>query len=206
MDNTNNKFCKDFETELWLLLDGSMDEQSRSHWKSHLDNCAGCTTALKEAREAVGLYNNLPPDDIKNSNFKKMVRNAVAEEKQSMINDSISPSLRKNRSLTEIFGVYRLAFGGSVLAAALIFIFITFFNNPKIPDIKNQIPKELLTWDTPDLNDRLNNVEDQIISLQTKDWDIYIIRKNKKQEWNNAIRAIQQQIRNMRKEVVKTTM
>lgn len=205
MDNTNSKRCKNFETELWLLLDDSMDGQSRAQWNLHLENCAGCANALKEAKETIGLYNNIPPDDIKNSTFKKMIKKSFAVDNQSLVTN-VGPSLRKNRSLAEIFGFYKLAFGGSVLVAALIFIFITFVNDPKMPDIPEQIPKDILAWNSPDLNNRLNNVEDQIISLQTKDWDIYIIRKNKKQEWNSAIRAIQKQIRNMRKEVGKTSM
>jgi hypothetical protein len=105
-----------------------------------------------------------------------------------------------------MFGFYRLAFGGSILAAAMIFIFITFFSDPKIPEVETQISKELLRWNTPDLNQRLDNVENQILSLQTNDWDIYIVRKNKKEEWNSALRAIQNQIRKMNKEVVSASM
>ena len=55
-------------------------------------------------------------------------------------------------------------------------------------------------------NDKLDNVEDQIISLQTKDLDIYIVKKNSKEEWYNAIKTIQKRIRNIRKEALNTSM
>jgi len=205
MDNTNNKICKEFESEMWLILDGSFEKQLQDKWNNHLKDCTKCTIALKEAKETIEMYNNLPREDIQNSAFKKMINNAVSSQKNHVVRQYIS-SIQKNRSLVEMFGFYRLAFGSSILAAALMFIFITFFNDPKIPEMNTQISNELLAWNTPDINRRLDNVESQIISLQTNDWDIYIVRKNKKEEWNSALRAIQNQIRKMNKEVVSTSM
>jgi len=205
MDNTNNKICKEFESEMWLILDGSLEKQLQDNWNDHLKICSKCIMTLEEAKETIELYNNLPQENIQNSAFKKMINNAVSSQKNHEVRQYTS-SIQKNRSLVEIFGFYRLAFGGSILAAALMFIFITFFNDPKIPEMNTQISNELLGWNTPDINRRLDNVESQIISLQTNDWDIYIVRKNKKEEWNSALRAIQNQIRKMNKEVVSTSM
>jgi hypothetical protein len=205
MDNTNSKICKEFKSELWLILDDSLENQSKHNWGNHLKSCTRCTSALKEAKETLKLYNNLPIEDVTNSTFKKMIKNAVASGKIQDASE-YTPSIQKNRSLVEIFGFYKLAFGGSVLTAAMIFIFITFFNDPKIPEMETRVSQELLSWNTPEINNRLIDVENQIISLQTNDWDIYIVRKNKKEEWYNAIRAIQKQIRKMRKEVVSTSM
>ena len=205
MDNTNNKICKEFESELWLMLDGSLEMQSQHKWNNHLKDCIKCNAAFKDAKETIEMYNNLPHEDIQNLAFNKMINKAVASYKFGEVSEHRA-SIQKNRSLVEMFGFYRLAFGGSILAAAMMFIFITFFSDPKIPDVETQIPKELLGWNTPDLNQRLDNVENQILSLQTNDWDIYIVRKNKKEEWNSALRAIQNQIRKMSKEVVSASM
>lgn len=204
MDSANNKICEEFEPGLWLFLDGSMEEQLLHQWNTHISECSGCSSVLKEACYTIESYNNLRLDDIKNISFNRMIRKAVAADRN--LTKNVFPSIQKNRSLGEIFGFYKLAFGGTLLAAALIFIFITFFNNPKIPDINNRFSNEMLGWNTPDINERLINIGNQIISLKTNDWDIYIVRKNKKEEWNSALRTIQKQIRKMQKEVVSTAM
>ena len=81
-----------------------------------------------------------------------------------------------------------------------------FINAPEIPEIKNVIPKQILEWNDNQMDDRLEKVGDQIYSLKTDDWDIYFIRKNKKENWNKALSSIQKQIRKMQKEVTSASM
>ena len=38
------------------------------------------------------------------------------------------------------------------------------------------------------------------------EWDIYIVRKNNKEDWDNALRTIQNQIRKMKREAVSASM
>lgn len=204
MDKLKDKTCEEFESELWLLIDESIDDNALNKWDNHLSECDRCRDTLDEARSIVKTYKEIPLDDISDQKFNAGIYFAIQNGKETKT--STLDSQQRNRSLSEIFGFYKLAFGGSLLAVALIFIFITFFRDPKIPDIKNTISNEMLGWNTPELNQRMDYVETQILSLQTNDWDIYIVRKNKKEEWNSALRAIQDQIRKMKKEVVSASM
>ncbi|MEJ2495153.1 MAG: hypothetical protein P8Y79_12580 [Ignavibacteriaceae bacterium] len=52
----------------------------------------------------------------------------------------------------------------------------------------------------------MSNIEDQIISLKTDDWDIYLVKKNRKEKWDNEVRSIQKQIRKMRKQADSPAM
>ncbi|RLD17463.1 MAG: hypothetical protein DRI33_05025, partial [Caldiserica bacterium] len=121
-------------------------------------------------------------------------------------NEHLVMPIKSNRTLFEIFGFYKLAFGGTVLAAALVIIVVTFFKNPELPEIKTKISEELLAWDFPGFRSQTTNKQNQIISLKTDGWDIYIVRKNNKENWGSALRAIQKQIRKMKKEVYATSM
>ena len=203
MDDTNNKLCKEFENEMWLFIDHSLEEERKEIWQNHLVSCSDCSSLLKKSSEAIEQYNQVPLDDLSDDSYEKIINTISADNERT---EHIVMPIKGNRSLFEIFGFYKLAFGGTVLAAALVLIFITFFNNPELPEIKVKISEELLAWDFPSFRSQTTNMQNQIISLKTDDWDIYIVRKNNKEEWGSALRTIQKQIRKMKKEVYASSM
>jgi hypothetical protein len=203
MDDTNKKLCKEFESEMWLFLDHSLEEERKKFWQNHLVSCSDCNSLLKTSTETIEQYNRVPLDDLADGSFKKIINTITADMGR---NEHLVMPIKRNRTLFEIFGFYKLTFGGALVAAAIIFLFITFINDPKIPEIKKVIPKQILAWNDEQTADRLQKVGDQIYSLKTDDWDIYFIRKNKKENWNKALSSIQKQIRKMQKEVTSASM
>jgi hypothetical protein len=203
MDDTNKKLCKEFESEMWLFLDHSLEEERKKFWQNHLVSCSDCNSLLKTSTETIEQYNRVPLDDLADGSFKKIINTITADMGR---NEHLVMRIKRNRTLFEIFGFYKLTFGGALVAAAIIFLFITFINDPKIPEIKKVIPKQILAWNDEQTADRLQKVGDQIYSLKTDDWDIYFIRKNKKENWNKALSSIQKQIRKMQKEVTSASM
>jgi hypothetical protein len=205
MKNNIKNNCEQFSNELWLYLDEALPKDKLEMWKEHLTTCSNCSAELKKAEDTIALYEKVPLEDIDNQTYKMMI-NTTAATSLSSANNNVGKYTTRSRSFSQMFGFYKLAFGGGLLAAAILLIFITFFNNPKIPVITKQIPQEFLHWDGPSLSDRTPPLEDGIISLKTDDWDVYIVKKNNTEEWNAALRAIQKQIIKMRKEVSSTSM
>ncbi|RKY90273.1 MAG: hypothetical protein DRQ13_12845 [Ignavibacteriae bacterium] len=203
MDDTNKKLCKEFESEMWLLIDHSLGKERKKFWQAHLVSCSACSSLLKTSTETIEQYNQVPFDDLSDGSYKNIISTITAEDEQSK---HIVIPIKENRSLFEIFGFYKLTFGGALVAAAIIFLFITFINDPKIPEIKEVLPKQILSWNDNQTADRLERVGDQIYSLKTDEWDIYFIRKNKQENWNKALSSIQKQIRKMQKEVTSASM
>lgn len=203
MDDTNKKMCKEFESEMWLFLDHSLEEERKKFWQNHLVTCSDCSSLLKISLETIENYNRVPLDDMQDKSFIKTIERVTAEANEKEY--KFEP-IKRNRTLFEIFGFYKLTFGGAFVAAAIIFLFITFINDPKIPEIKKIIPKQILAWNDEQTAERLEKVGDQIYSLKTDDWDIYFIRKNRKENWNKALSSIQKQIRKMQKEVTSASM
>ena len=203
MDDTNKKLCEEFENEMWLFIDHSLEEERNKFWQNHLVSCSDCSSLLKISSETIEQYNRVPLDDLSDDSYEKIISTVTADIER--IEHIVMP-IKGNRSLFEIFGFYKLTFGGALVAAAIIFLFITFINDPKIPEIKKVIPKQILAWNDKQTTDRLEKVGDQIYSLKTDEWDIYFIRKNKKENWNKALSSIQKQIRKMQKEVTSASM
>ncbi|MCH7963768.1 MAG: zf-HC2 domain-containing protein [Bacteroidetes bacterium] len=203
MDDTNKKLCKEFESEMWLFIDHSMEKARKIFWQNHLVSCSDCSSLLKISLETIEQYNRVPLDDISDGSYKNII-NAITADKRG--NEHPVMPIKRNRSLFEIFGFYKLTFGGALVAAAIIFLIITFINEPKFPEIKKELSKQILAWNDKQMADRLEKVGDKIYSLQTNEWDIYFIRKNKKENWRKALSSIQKQIRKMQKEVASVSM
>ena len=203
MDDTNKKLCKEFESEMWLLIDHSMEKDRKKFWQNHLVSCSDCSSLLKTSTETIEQYNRVPSDELSNDSFERIINTITADNERT---EHMVMPIKGNRSLFEIFGFYKLTFGGAFVAAAIIFLFITFINDPKIPDIETVIPKQILAWNDNQTAERLEKVGDEIYSLKTDEWDIYLVRKNKKENWNKALSSIQKQIRKMQKEVTSASM
>jgi len=203
MDETNKKLCKEFECEMWLFIDRSLNKERKKVWQEHLIKCSDCSLLLKISTETIEQYNRIPPDDLSDNSYENIIGTITADNERT---GQIVIPVKSNRSLVEIFGLYKFAFGGTVLAAALVIIFVTLFKSPELPEIKTKISSELLAWDFPGFKTPAANRQDQIIRLKTDDWDIYIVRKNNKEDWDSALRSIQQQIRKMKKDVFALSM
>jgi len=203
MDETNKKLCKEFESEMWLFIDHSLDKERKKVWQDHLIKCSDCSLLLKKSTETIEQYNRIPSDDLSDNSYEDIISTITADNERT---GHIAMPIKSNRSLLEIFGLYKFAFGGTVLIAALVLIIVTLFKRPEVPKIKEIISADLLAWDFPGYKTKEDNKQNQIISLKTDGWDIYVVRKNNKEDWGSALRAIQKQIRQMEKEVYAASM
>lgn len=205
MNNIKREPCDRFNDKIWLYIEKSLNDKDMLFWRKHLENCEVCTMLLDETLEVINSYKKIPLEDLPNSDFERMINNATLSL-AAKSNSHKTVKIPERKSLLEIIGIYRLTFGGAIVVGAFIFLLITFFNNPKIPEINKEISSHLLSWDNENVSEQLSNIEDQIISLKTDDWDVYLVKKNRKEKWDNIVRSIQKQIRKMRKQADSPAM
>lgn len=205
MNNTKRNPCEEFSNKMWLYVDKSLEEKEMNFWNVHLESCEICKKLLNESLGATNSYDSIPLEDLPGRDYQRLINKAAA---RAVINNNSTRTVEipERRSLLEIIGIYRLTFGGAVVVGALIFFLITFIKDPKIPEINNEIPKRLLSWDNEKVSERLSDIEDQIISLKIDDWDIYLVKSNRKEKWSNAVRSIKKQIRKMKKQADSPAM
>lgn len=198
MNNIKRNPCEEFNERMWLYIEKSLDEKEMLFWNDHLASCEICTDHLNESLEIMNLYQNISLENMSNADYERMINRAAGDV---LINNDSAKSVRfqNRRSLLEIIGFYRLTFGGAIVLAAIIFLLITFINNPKLPEIETKIPGHLLSWNNERASEKISDIEDQIISFKIDDWDIYLVKNNRKEKWDNAVRSLQKQIRKMQK-------
>ena len=175
MNKNKQITCESFNSEVFLYIDQDLSGERKNFVENHLSECAVCKSLLKEVKSLTVDYDALPLENIDNSLFNNMINKAtkvtpIGEIKQETY-------FQKRKSLVEMFGFYRLAIGGATIAAAIILIIIFFVVES---DIKKGVPTDILDWHGEKITNQIERIEDRILSLKSDDWDIYIIRKNKR--------------------------
>jgi hypothetical protein len=194
MNNYKQNLCEEFKAEVFLFVNDELSKKRKELFEHHLEICDSCTSALEEVRLTTAAYDALPLDDVAESVFINMLNNTLESSPDSVpVRSNFST---KGISLVEMFGFYRLTFGGAAVAAAIILIIISFL---RVPDIEKRLPVEMLDWNGDKITSRIERIEDQILSLKSDEWDIYIVRKNKKENWDATLKSIQGQINEMKK-------
>lgn len=205
MNNIKREPCDRFSDKVWLYVEKSLDDKNMLFWKNHLENCERCIKLLEESLGVINSYKKIPLEDLPDKDFQRMIINTTLNL-AAKNNSRKTVKIPERRSLLEIIGIYRLTFGGAIVVGAIIFLLITFIKDPKIHSINDEIPRHLLSWDNKNISERLSNIEDQIISLKIDDWDIYLIKDNRKEKWSNEVRSIRKQIRKMKKQADSPAM
>jgi hypothetical protein len=175
---------------IFLFQEGSLPKKRMKLFKHHLEFCPFCQSVYNGLKDVTDAYDRLFEEDIGENRFGYMIRQATAN---TILPDKHS---HKRKSLVELFGFYRLSFGSAAVVAALIIIVISFM---KEPGVEKNPPYELLDWDGEKIESKIELIENQIISLKSEEWDIYIIRKDKRENWDATLKNIWNQIDELKK-------
>jgi hypothetical protein len=197
MKNEKKTICEEFEKEVFLFQEGSLSKERTELLEHHLGICRSCQAVYKDLTDVIGAYESLGKEDVGENRFNYMIRKSTDLE--------ILPwkFAQKRKSLVEMFGFYRLSFGGAAVVAAMILIIISFLREPSID---NKIPYELLDWNGDKIESKIEQIENQIISLKSNEWDIYFVRKNEKKSWNATLKNIRKQIDELKKTTNKNEL
>lgn len=194
MNSDKKIICEEFEREVFLFWGGELSNERMKLLKHHLEGCNSCKSVLEGFISVTTTYDGLPPEDVDESVFIKIMNKATKSASVPEIGQK--KYFQNRRSLVEMFGFYRLTFGGAAVAAAIILIIISFL---RVPDIEKRLPTVVLDWHDDLTSGKIEQIENQILSLKSDEWDIYIVRKNKKENWDATLRNIRKQINDMKK-------
>jgi hypothetical protein len=186
--------CEEFEREVFLFVDGALSDKRVKLIENHLEGCDLCKSVLEDVKNASNAYDALPLDDIEESLYISMINNVI--EGSSLPETDKKTLSPRGKSLVEMFGFYRLTFGGAAVAAAILLIIISFLREPRI---EKSLPIDILDWHGDKITNSLEHIEDRILSLKSDEWDILIVRKNKKENWDATLRGIREKINKIKK-------
>ena len=193
--------CEEFEREVFLFVDGAISNKRIKLIENHLEGCNFCKSVLEEVKNSTNAYDALPLDDIEESLFISMINNVT--KGSSLPATGKRTTSPKGKSLVEMFGFNRLTFGGAAVAAAILLIIISFLREPRI---EKSLPIDILDWHGDKITNSLEHIEERILSLKSDEWDILIVRKNKKENWDVTLRGIREKINKIKKSTYKNEL
>jgi hypothetical protein len=190
MKKNKKSVCEEFEKEVFLFQDGSLPRARMELIEHHLGICKSCQSIYEDFKDLIAAYENFPEEDVGENNFNDMISIATNSEIRK------GKYIQKRKSLIEVFGFYRLSFGGAAVVTAIILIIISFV---KEPNIRKGLPADILDWHGEKITNRIELIEDRILSLKSDKWDIYMVRKKKMRNWDATLKNIRNQIDKMKK-------
>lgn len=120
MNINKTMICKNFESEIWLFLDGSLPDNEMNLWCDHISGCETCKNLLEETEDILSAAEH-DIQDIDDNKFNMMIERATAKGGFSF-NDFLTNYFIGPFRLSMI---YRIALTGA--AAGLIILSSAWF-------------------------------------------------------------------------------
>ncbi len=121
MSNNTPMACREFATELWLLISEEMPQDRQQLWQRHLQNCARCQEDLATAQSVQAQYMRLPLHEAP----ERLVRGLAYQARRQQ--EKVGRLRRISRWFSTIAWRFdfrpRLAIVGAVLAVFLLAFF-----------------------------------------------------------------------------------
>lgn len=160
MNSDKKMICKNFESEIWLLLDEGLPGKKIEFWRDHISGCETCKNLLEQTEGILSVAEH-DTHDIDDNKFNYMIERATAKSGFSLNEFFTFFSIRSLKSSM----IYRAALAGA-LAIAVIFI------SPAIRERNTDkiVSNDLLDWDGTKINRELNMLREEVFAVNQDSW------------------------------------
>jgi hypothetical protein len=190
MFSEKETLIKDFENEIWLLIDGTLSEARIKYWQDKMNSLPELKNYYKQTIETLYEYDSNNQHQIDNIFFNEVIDKAVAD-KNNILNKLLKYFKREN-----IPEIRNISFA-SAMVIALISLLIL-LNKPIDQPSAN---KALLEWDNTSMDEKMSHVENSVYLLKNDKSIDKIIYNYTKDGWNMARSSLEEQIKILQKEI-----
>ncbi len=187
---SRNYLIEEFEKEVWLYLEGSLDEDRIEFWNKNLES----NKELKNILERnLSILNEVKyaPQTLSNAEYENMIKIAVKESGLQKISSFIKDSILQNDNYFP-----KIAFGISLVIAAIMFSIISEKPNP----IKS-VPDDILAWNPTEFSDKIKNVENYFYSIKLEEQKETEIQQTSGDQWNTNYYQLESELELIKKEM-----
>ena len=183
------KLKEEFETEIWLYLEGSISEERKTFWEERFVEFPELKDEFDLTLKTLNLYNDLTEDDVLDSKFETMVEKSTGKK------ESLFANLFKGDDRT-----LKLVFGGTLAAASLVILLLSNKPNP----VKN-ISGDLLDWNSEKINTQISDIGKSLLFMKDKEARQYFQNKLASDKWTRDIYNINRSIQKMKNEMKESS-
>ncbi len=144
MSNNAPIACREFATEMWLLVSGEMPEDKQRLWQRHLQDCSHCQEVLAAAQAVQTQYARLPLEEAP----ERLVRSLACQAERQK--ENVGWLERISRWFSTFAWHYDLKPRRVIAGVALAALFLMFFHQLAFrPKVQN-------TWEASAFDQRVN--------------------------------------------------
>ena len=192
---SKDKICSKFEQEVFLFMDNSLPEDSRTYWTNHLEECKVCRLYMKTVEETENTYKTLALCDIDEVVYEKMIQNAL--EEKSYVGKLFKINFRRKHTY------YKLAFTGLVFILTLFMIIL--FNRGK-PSLKINKASVSFDWNAEKIDNRISQIDSSIYLMQNQKKIDYLFEKILQDKWRLKAYTLSRDIQMMEKQLKQSVL
>lgn len=187
---SRNYLIEEFEKEVWLYLESSLDEDRMEFWNKNLKSNNELKNILDRNLSALNEV-KYTPQMLSEAEYENMIKIAVKESGFQKISSFIKNSIFQNDNYFP-----KIAFGISLVIAAIMFSIISEKPNP----IKS-VPDDILAWNPTEFSDKIKNVENYFYSIKLEEQKEAEIQQTSGDQWNTNYYQLESELEVMRKEI-----
>ena len=190
MFSEKETLIKDFENEIWLLIDGTLSESRKKYWQDKMNSLPELKNYYERTIDTLSEYDSNNQHQIDNIFFNEVIDKAVADN-NGILNKLLKYFRREN--IPEI----RIISFASAMVIALISLLIL-LNKPIDQPSAN---KALLEWDNTSMDEKMSHVENSVYLLKNDKSIDKIIYNYTRDGWNMARSSLEEQIKILQMEI-----
>lgn len=183
-----------FESEIWFLLDGTMEVERKNFWYSKLKQHKQLQLMYDEYLQILNSYNE---EEFDITDYKL---NLILEKTKN--NSLTKPRLTFYKTVKKIFSTdnetnqIKIIFGGALAAMALVFVLVSTNN------IDNEKPQDsLLSWNIQESSDVPNSFSNPYSVEKNQIVKRYIMQQINQDKWKSSVFTIASKINELEKEI-----
>lgn len=198
LSNTKH-LVEQFEREVWLYLDNDLSPERIKFWNEKIIEHRELKSLLDENEKLIELYEKTPLNEFSEVRYSEIVSQAVKEK------NTVSDFIQKINPLKiekgRIFSPVKIAFGGTMAAAAVVILLLSNKPNP----IKN-LSNEILDWNSEGISEQISEVSTSISKIRDENFKEFLNNKRGKEKLDRDIFTISSGIEKLKEELEDKTL
>jgi hypothetical protein len=198
LSNTKH-LVEQFEREVWLYLDNDLSPERMKFWNEKIIEHRELKSLLDENEKLIELYEKTPLNEFSEVRYSEIVSQAVKEK------NTVSDFIQKINPLKiekgRIFSPVKIAFGGTMAAAAVVILLLSNKPNP----IKN-LSNEILDWNSEEISQQISEMSTSITLIRDDNFKDFLINKRNKEKLDRDIFTISSGIEKLKEELEDKTL
>ncbi len=199
MNDELKKLIERFEIEIWLYLDGSLNQNERKFWDKKIEQHVELRNIYEETIQTLDKYDELAEQSISDAEFASIISNLPKQESARGFFESVTHSI--DSFFSNQFVGFKIAAVSVLSVTALILLLTT-----EKPNAVKQISSDILSWQGTVLNEDINKMDNSIETLSMEEWEKFQYIQATHDEWEKSYYILNSKIEKMKNDIGDTSL